>query len=142
MTTKYCLKCGYPRSEPTGDPDEACPSCGAIYAKVEAASKYGPKPGRVSPIRQTTPLKNENELPIPGLSYVFFALAVLALLGGIVLFFGFLPDEPPDGYDWKAAAYIPSLAWLVAGIFESAVLAAIGLSLAYLRGIYMNTKAS
>jgi len=33
---KQCRKCGHPRSPDTTAVDAACPSCGAIYAKVEA----------------------------------------------------------------------------------------------------------
>ena len=36
---KQCRKCGHPRSPDTTAPDAACPSCGAIYAKVEVQFK-------------------------------------------------------------------------------------------------------
>lgn len=32
-----CLKCGHVNNASTGDDAEACPQCGAIYSKVEAA---------------------------------------------------------------------------------------------------------
>lgn len=32
-----CLKCGHVNNASTGDDSEACPQCGAIYSKVEAA---------------------------------------------------------------------------------------------------------
>jgi len=35
---KTCLKCGLVNEEAAGAPAEACPKCGAIYAKVEQAS--------------------------------------------------------------------------------------------------------
>ena len=31
-----CKKCGHVNEAPTHAPDEACPSCGAIYARVDA----------------------------------------------------------------------------------------------------------
>ncbi len=34
---KTCLKCGHVNAAATGDDLEACPSCGAIYSRVEAA---------------------------------------------------------------------------------------------------------
>jgi len=39
-TNKKCLKCGHARTEADGNaPDYACPKCGAVYAKVEAAMR-------------------------------------------------------------------------------------------------------
>lgn len=32
-----CKKCGHVNEAPTYAPDEACPSCGAIYARVDSA---------------------------------------------------------------------------------------------------------
>ena len=43
---KTCLKCGHPNPNASGDPMEACPSCGAIYSRVEAA--WGVRPNGVS----------------------------------------------------------------------------------------------
>lgn len=36
---KICLKCCHVNSRPTGDPMEACPGCGAIYSRMEAAQE-------------------------------------------------------------------------------------------------------
>ena len=38
-SARTCLKCGYERRSQDSGPPEACPSCGAIYSKVEAALK-------------------------------------------------------------------------------------------------------
>jgi uncharacterized membrane protein len=38
-SARTCLKCGYERRSQDGGPAETCPSCGAIYSKVEAALK-------------------------------------------------------------------------------------------------------
>lgn len=35
--TKTCVKCGHVRRETDRGPDYACPSCGIVYAKAEAA---------------------------------------------------------------------------------------------------------
>lgn len=43
---KTCLKCGHPNPNASGDPLEACPSCGAIYSRVEAA--WGVRPNGAS----------------------------------------------------------------------------------------------
>ncbi len=34
--SRYCHKCGYTRRDPDEGPENACPSCGGVYAKVEA----------------------------------------------------------------------------------------------------------
>lgn len=39
---RNCLKCGHSNQQATGDELEACPSCGAIYSRVEAA--WGTRP--------------------------------------------------------------------------------------------------
>lgn len=36
-TSRQCLKCGYVRDSADPAPDYACPKCGAVYAKLEAA---------------------------------------------------------------------------------------------------------
>ena len=40
MTSKQCLKCGHIASV-DAEPPQACPRCGAIYSKVEAAMRTG-----------------------------------------------------------------------------------------------------
>jgi uncharacterized Zn finger protein (UPF0148 family) len=35
---KTCVKCGYERRESDRGPDFACPACGVVYAKAEAAA--------------------------------------------------------------------------------------------------------
>lgn len=41
---KTCLKCGHANPSASGDPLEACPKCGAIYSRVEAAWAATPRP--------------------------------------------------------------------------------------------------
>lgn len=40
--SRTCLKCGRANPSASGDPLEACPGCGAIYSRVEAAWGVGP----------------------------------------------------------------------------------------------------
>jgi hypothetical protein len=46
---RTCLKCGATDSSATGSQAEACPSCGAIYSKVEALAKMHAAPESVHP---------------------------------------------------------------------------------------------
>jgi len=58
---KKCLKCGYVRRATDVAPEYECPSCGAVYAKVEAAFRNSPTIGttaaapRPGPSRGRTP---------------------------------------------------------------------------------------
>lgn len=45
MSAETCLKCGHVNPAATGSETEACPQCGAIYARVKAAMASG-KPVR------------------------------------------------------------------------------------------------
>lgn len=54
---KTCLKCGHPNPNASGDPLEACPSCGAIYSRVEAA--WGTRPMVSRAPRPTGPAAGE-----------------------------------------------------------------------------------
>lgn len=38
---RTCLKCDHPNADASGDELEACPSCGAIYSRVEEAMAAG-----------------------------------------------------------------------------------------------------
>jgi len=48
----------------------------------------------------------------PPLILLFFILAWLSLLGGLVLCGQLWPDDPGYGKEWKILAYIPSFTWL------------------------------
>jgi len=43
---RNCLKCGHTNNEAVGDDLEACPGCGAIYSRVEAAWGLRPTAGQ------------------------------------------------------------------------------------------------
>lgn len=76
----------------------------------------------------------------PLISKIFFILAALCFLGGIVLSIGFLPGEPEYGYEWKTVAYMSSIVSFVAGFVQAAFLTAIGQGLHYLHRISENTS--
>ena len=54
---RNCLKCGHANHEASGDELEACPSCGAIYSRVEAA--WGARPMVSRAPRPTGPAAGE-----------------------------------------------------------------------------------
>ena len=59
---KTCLKCGHPNPNASGDPLEACPSCGAIYSRVEAA--WGVRPnGATAGAAQAAPAHAAHAAP-------------------------------------------------------------------------------
>lgn len=105
MISKQCLKCGQTASiDPATTP--ACPHCGAIYSKVEAAAQ-SQAPLRAGPVSQAYPratssvndadpaefvetLRGESIYPtfraVANLLYwCGIALAVIILLGGLSL---------------------------------------------------------
>ena len=85
------------------------------------------------------PLATANS-QVPILSIIFYVLALVGLLGGIILCINLWPGEPDYGYGWKVAAYIPAITWLTVGVVQAALFAAIGQTLIYLQGIFNNTK--
>ncbi len=58
MNSKKCLKCGHVASFEGAVP-LACPGCGAIYAKVEAAAAQG-----AAPVRPAAPKENPYVAPV------------------------------------------------------------------------------
>ena len=75
----------------------------------------------------------------PFLTTVFYVLAALGFLGGIIMCVIFWPDSS-DIKILKLFAYSPSIAWLTAGIIEAAIFSAIGLGLRYLKAICVFLK--
>jgi len=76
----------------------------------------------------------------PALSKVFFILAALSFLGGILLTVQYWPGDPGYGREWKNEAYTLSIMWFTAGVIETAVFSAIGQGLLYLHKIVENTS--
>lgn len=83
-------------------------------------------------------LKSNDESQ-PFLTTVFYILAGLSLLGGLILCIAFWPSSSSQAL-MKSDAYSTSLAWLTAGIVEFAIFSAFGMGLKYLKLIYENTK--
>lgn len=78
----------------------------------------------------------------PPLTVLFFVLAGLSLLGGLVLCGQLWPGDPGYGRVWKTIVYIPSITWLTVGVVQFALFTAIGQGLSYLRQIVSNTASS
>jgi len=100
---KNCLKCSHANPDATGDDLEACPNCGAIYSRVEAAwatrpvrpahpelqQSLSPQPVEESIDEFAIRLRGSSLYPtfrgLVGLiHFALLVLAVLALLGGLV----------------------------------------------------------
>ncbi len=77
---------------------------------------------------------------LPFLTYIFYILAILGLIGGIFMGSELWPGDPKIGYEWKFIAYTQSTIWIASGIIECAIFAAIGRALFYLKGIYENSQ--
>ena len=71
----------------------------------------------------------------PVMSGIFWIIAVLQMVCGVVLCAQLWPGEPEAGYHWKAITYVPSLTWLTAGFISGFLFIAIGQALLYLRDI-------
>lgn len=85
--------------------------------------------------------ENSNQLePPPILPVVFFVLAALSFVGGIILSSEFWPGNSGYGREWGPKAYILSIIWFTAGVIEAAIFAAIGKGLSYLHIIAKNTS--
>lgn len=59
--SKQCLKCGHSAQYDTDQPI-SCPSCGAIYSKVEQSLREGPAP-RPRPVARLTPTLSRSDEP-------------------------------------------------------------------------------
>ena len=118
---RICPKCGK-RTVWQG----ACYECG-FEVNAKGSKKYAG-------------MQHGADMPSPSpLSVVFFILSALSLIGGLILFSQFWPGTPRFGYEWKITAYQPAILWLMLGILEAALFAAIAQVLIYLKGILINT---
>jgi hypothetical protein len=86
-------------------------------------------------------IKDEQTVHVtPGLTVIFYILAVLSFIGGIILANEFRPGDPGHGYVLKPEAYMLSIIWFTVGVIEAALFAAIGQGLSYLHRIVENTS--
>ncbi len=92
MNSRPCLKCGHVAETP-GELPVACPVCGAVYARVDAALARGET--IAPPVPEALCAASEGGEPVPGkrpgiaLSLAIglgFSITLLALLAGIVVF--------------------------------------------------------
>ena len=122
-----CGKCGAETSINFGDAKkilcENCDGGGDEQFPLANARKSHPETGNQA----------------PGLAILFYVLAGLSFLGGLILAAQFMPGDPGPGYSWEPEAYLLSLVWFTAGFVQAALFAAIGRGLAYLHEIARNT---
>ena len=92
MNSRPCLKCGHVAEAP-GELPDACPVCGAIYARVEAALARGEVVHRPRPEDLAAASARRDPVPgkRPGIALslaigIGFSFTLLALLAGIVVF--------------------------------------------------------
>ena len=76
--------------------------------------------------------------PTFSLPTLLYILAALSLLGGLILGAQFWPE----GWNPPPLAYVWAIIWIMAGIIEAVLFAAIGLALTYLSRIATNTEKS
>ncbi|AMJ86158.1 MULTISPECIES: hypothetical protein [Alteromonas] len=84
-------------------------------------------------------IATDNNADSPPLTILFYVLAGLSLLGGIILCSQLWPDNLGYRDKWETIAYLPSITWLTIGIVEFALFTAIGQGLHYLRQIALNS---
>lgn len=93
---------------------------------------------------QLDPSVNENHVvngkDLPALVVVFYILAGLSLLMGVILLSSLWPESYRYDQDVSIYEYIPSLTWFSAGIIEFALFSAFGQGLLYLKRIAENTE--
>jgi|AntRauTorcE11898_2_1112593.scaffolds.fasta_scaffold04543_3 hypothetical protein len=134
MATITCTNCG----KETLAGRRYCPLCRSPgYEPQETDSE-----GNVIPWpRAETSTDEFVSPPVPGLSVVFYAIALLALAGGF-----FLASElwPTLSYGQSPTTQeaLPALLALTGGILQCAIYGAIGEAIRYLNGIYRNTRST
>jgi uncharacterized Zn finger protein (UPF0148 family) len=74
----------------------------------------------------------------PGLTNLLYLLSAISLLSGLILAVAFWPEEPR--YKLVAAAYVLPITWIIAGVVNFAIFAAMGYALALLKTIARNTE--
>ena len=79
------------------------------------------------------------ERKTPTLTYVFYILAALCLVGGIIIAYNLHPGDPGYGYDWKIPAYIPLITAFTAGFIQATLFTTAGKIIDYLDIIANNT---
>ena len=104
-SAKVCLKCGYERRAHDAGPAAACPSCGAIYAKVEAAFRKDgpPKAAASAPDNSPTMAVEYIDATRRRMAHVIYLL--FALPTGVTALMGYsLAKANRDNYSDEIAA--------------------------------------
>jgi len=83
---------------------------------------------------------NVGKSPFSMISMVFFWLAFISFLAGVILCIEFWPIDPGFGRQWKKSVYIPSVIWLVVGFVQACFFVATGMVLHYLRKISISLE--
>lgn len=105
---RKCLKCEHVHANATGDELEACPPCGAIYTRVEAARAKAQLPG------QRVGAAKEGELQHKKMLQEFWLL--LALLGVMATVWAYFKISgssapPPQLRNQVETAVVSNSAW-------------------------------
>ena len=127
---KVCLKCGYARRGHDIGPAACCPSCGAIYAKVEAALRKSDLPPAAAGITDNSPTMAVEYIDVPRrrMAHIIYLLYVLPT--GVTALMGYsLAKASRDNYsDEIAAAHndwqyetLSTLIWPVLALLALAV---------------------
>lgn len=114
---RICRKCGHVHKEATGAPMEACPSCGAIYSRVEAARAQGShtpsQPTARSQPRAIVPTqdylaalrRNSNYPTFRTVVGVFVAIGYLLAIGPVIAFVGAIRSGSTTGVLWSVFGF-------------------------------------
>lgn len=94
-----------------------------------------------SPDQQQIVSRREHITDTANLVMLFYVLSGLSLLGGVVLAAQFWPSDLGYSKELKSVAYTWSIVWLIAGITQAAIFAAIAKILSLLQQIADNKAA-
>tara|TARA_Y100000780_G_scaffold209319_1_gene206794 strand:+ start:93 stop:509 length:417 start_codon:yes stop_codon:yes gene_type:complete len=75
-----------------------------------------------------------------GLVLMLNTLAGLSVLSGLILCYFLWPGDAGYGREWKEAAYMSSITWLMVGIAQGVIFASVGKGLSLLGEIAHNTR--
>ena len=85
--------------------------------------------------------QSESRNSAPGIAIALNIVGTLDILGGVILFFSFLPGHADPGYTWGTYAYVASITALFGGIVSGLLMFAAASALTYLHGIHKVSTA-
>jgi len=80
--------------------------------------------------------QSESRNSAPGIGIALNIVGTLDILGGVILFFSFLPGHANPGYTWGTYAYVASITALFGGIVSGLLMFAAASALTYLHEIH------